>query len=106
MKCTGNTYGLKCEQSCGKCSGGVQCDYVTGSCPNGCDAGMYGYKCDLGKVIVKFNSTCFFFINVRFLFYFLSNKLGTKSMFMIYYRVDGIADSAFLLWLSIYFLLL
>ena len=74
MKCTGNTYGLKCEQSCGKCSGGVQCDYVTGSCPNGCDAGMYGYKCDLGKVIVKFNSTCFFLL--MYASYFISFQIN------------------------------
>ncbi|XP_078309456.1 uncharacterized protein LOC144617882 [Crassostrea virginica] len=46
-ECDGHTYGLGCKQSCGKCSGGVQCDHVTGSCPNGCDAGMYGDKCDI-----------------------------------------------------------
>ena len=54
-ECDGHTYGLECNQSCGKCRGGVQCDHVTGSCPNGCDAGMYGEKCDLGIVRVAFN---------------------------------------------------
>ncbi|XP_022300903.2 uncharacterized protein LOC111109108 [Crassostrea virginica] len=46
-ECDGHTYGVECKQSCGNCSGGVQCDHVTGSCPNGCDAGMYGDRCDL-----------------------------------------------------------
>ena len=35
---------------CGNCSGGVQCDHVTGTCPHGCDPGMRGDKCDLGNV--------------------------------------------------------
>ena len=56
-ECGGHTYGLECKQSCGNCSGGVQCDHVTGSCPKGCDAGLYGDKCDLGKVILNFKST-------------------------------------------------
>ena len=56
-ECDGHTYGLGCKQSCGKCSGGVQCDHVTGICPNGCDAGMYGDRCDLGKVRLYFKST-------------------------------------------------
>ena len=51
---------MECKQSCGNCSGGVQCDHVTGSCPNGCDAGMYGDKCDLGIVIVNFKFNYFF----------------------------------------------
>ena len=59
-ECDGHTYGLGCKQSCGKCSGGVQCDHVTGSCPNGCDAGMYGDKCDIGKVRFNFKSTTLF----------------------------------------------
>ena len=59
-ECDGHTYGLGCKQSCGKCSGGVQCDHVTGSCPNGCDAGKYGDKCDIGKVRFNFKSTTLF----------------------------------------------
>ena len=50
-ECDGHTYGLGCNQSCGNCSDGVQCDHVTGSCQNGCVAGMYGDRCDLGKVL-------------------------------------------------------
>ena len=30
---------------------------MTGSCPKGCDAGLYGDKCDFGKVILNFKST-------------------------------------------------
>ncbi|XP_078330537.1 uncharacterized protein LOC144624551 [Crassostrea virginica] len=44
--CNIYTYGSDCIH-CGNCSGGVQCNHVTGTCPNGCDAGIYGDKCDL-----------------------------------------------------------
>ncbi|XP_078329082.1 uncharacterized protein LOC111114425 isoform X2 [Crassostrea virginica] len=43
--CNAYTYGSNCIH-CGNCSGGVQCNHVTGTCPNGCDAGIYGDKCD------------------------------------------------------------
>nr|XP_022307845.1 multiple epidermal growth factor-like domains protein 10 [Crassostrea virginica] len=43
--CDVNTYGVDCKR-CGNCSGGAQCDHVTGTCPNGCDPGMYGDECD------------------------------------------------------------
>nr|XP_022304879.1 multiple epidermal growth factor-like domains protein 10 isoform X2 [Crassostrea virginica] len=43
--CDVYTYGLDCKR-CGNCSGGVQCDHVTGTCPNGCDPGMNGDECD------------------------------------------------------------
>ncbi|XP_078328532.1 uncharacterized protein LOC111111980 isoform X2 [Crassostrea virginica] len=43
--CDVYTYGVDCKR-CGNCSGGVQCDHVTGTCPNGCDPGMYGDECD------------------------------------------------------------
>ena len=50
-ECDGHTYGFGRNQSCGNCSGGVQCDHVTGRCQNGCVAGMYGDRCDLGIAI-------------------------------------------------------
>ena len=52
--CDVYTYGLDCER-CGNCSGDVQCDHVTGSCPKGCDAGIYGDKCDLGNMKIQFS---------------------------------------------------
>ena len=87
-ECAGHTYGLGCNQSCGNCSGGVQCDHVTGSCPNGCVAGMYGDKCDLGIVIVNFTPT-FFLSNLLIIFVF---KKMSKNIFMMWFRIDGIAD--------------
>ena len=48
------TYGPDCIY-CGNCSGGVQCNHVTGTCPKGCDSGIYGEKCDLGNVKIKFS---------------------------------------------------
>ena len=51
--CNVYTYGSDCIH-CGNCSGGVQCNHVTGTCRNGCDADIYGDKCDLGNVKIKF----------------------------------------------------
>ena len=56
--CNVYTYGSDCIH-CGNCSGGVQCNHVTGTCPNGCDAGMYGDKCDLGNMRIKFSFNIF-----------------------------------------------
>ena len=47
--CDVYTYGLNCNKRCGNCSGGVQCNHVTGTCPHGCDPGMHGNKCDKGN---------------------------------------------------------
>lgn len=47
--CDGNKYGLDCQESCGNCSGNVQCHHVNGTCLNGCDLGVYGVKCDTGN---------------------------------------------------------
>nr|XP_022326738.1 delta-like protein 1 isoform X2 [Crassostrea virginica] len=44
--CDAYTYGVDCKRY-GNCSGGVQCNKVTGSCQKGCKAGIYGDKCDL-----------------------------------------------------------
>ena len=49
IECDGNKYGLECKTSCNNCVRGEQCHHVTGSCPNGCDAGFHGGKCDKGK---------------------------------------------------------
>ena len=52
--CNIYTYGSECIH-CGNCSGGVQCNHVTGTCPNGCDAGIYGDKCDMGNLKIHFS---------------------------------------------------
>ena len=54
-ECGENTYGAECKQSCGNCSNGEQCHHVNGSCPSGCDAGVYGDKCDIGSTIIISN---------------------------------------------------
>lgn len=43
-----NTYGLECRTTCGHCRDRRQCQHVSGSCPNGCDRGVHGVKCDTG----------------------------------------------------------
>ena len=45
LECADNTYGRRCQQTCGNCSNGEQCHHVNGTCPSGCDAGAYGVKC-------------------------------------------------------------
>ena len=40
---------------CGNCSNGEPCYHVDGTCPNGCEAGMYGDRCDLGKIRITFS---------------------------------------------------
>ena len=47
-ECSENTYGVGCAESCGNCTNGEQCHHVNGNCPFGCDAGVYGIKCDQG----------------------------------------------------------
>ena len=39
---------------CGNCSNREPCHHVDGTCPHGCDAGMYGDKCDLGNKVCHF----------------------------------------------------
>lgn len=51
--CTDNKYGLECNSTCGKCLNGAQCNHVNGSCPIGCDAGVFGDKCDKRKINLK-----------------------------------------------------
>ena len=51
-ECEELTYGLDCNQTCGNCSKEEQCNRVNGSCLNGCDLGVYGDKCDRGKLII------------------------------------------------------
>ena len=45
---------MDCKR-CGNCSGGVQCDHMTGTCPNGCEPGVYRDECDRGNFRIKFS---------------------------------------------------
>ena len=56
-ECGDNTYGWRCQQTCGNCSNGEPCHHVNGTCPFGCDAGVYGKKCDIGSTISLSNVT-------------------------------------------------
>ena len=47
-ECDKHKYGLTCNQTCGSCYGGKQCDHVNGNCTDGCEAGFFGEKCDEG----------------------------------------------------------
>ena len=49
IECKQSTYGLECNNTCGNCRKGESCNHVNGSCLNGCDVGVYGDKCDIGK---------------------------------------------------------
>lgn len=48
--CTGGWYGINCSQQCvGHCRDGTTCNYLTGLCDRGCEAGWRGTRCDTGK---------------------------------------------------------
>lgn len=47
-ECLDQTYGQECQQICGNCKNKEPCHHVNGSCPDGCDNGYYGNKCNLG----------------------------------------------------------
>ena len=65
VECKDNTHGLGCIGLCGHCLYGDQCDHVNGSCPNGCDKGTYGDKCDKGLLIYICEFYSFVAANVK-----------------------------------------
>ena len=50
VECDGRKYGMECSQMCGKCYRSEQCHHLNGSCPNGCDVGIFGENCVTGFV--------------------------------------------------------
>lgn len=44
---------MECKQMCGRCYGNEQCHHVKGTCPNGCDAGVYEPYCKTGELVIK-----------------------------------------------------
>ena len=87
--CNVYTYGSDCI-SCGNCSGGVQCNHVTGTCPNGCDAGMYGDKCDLGNMRIKFSFNIFYIKFVIFKPFSTENlKFNFYNALTLKYQLDN-----------------
>ena len=107
--CNVYTYGSDCIY-CGNCSGGVQCNHVTGTCPNGCDAGIYGDKCDLGNVQIKFSfnkrisafnvKLCFFSTNcifsmkqLKILLQENTHSIAFKNVIALYYFILPILTS-------------
>ena len=61
-ECSEDTYGGGGKESCGNCSNREQCHHVNGNCPFGCDAGVYGIKCDQGIqwCLLRWNSIMFY----------------------------------------------
>lgn len=49
--CTGGSYGIHCNETCGHCLQGSQCSSINGSCPHGCDSGYTGDLCTKSKYI-------------------------------------------------------
>lgn len=54
-ECSGHTYGLECSRICGNCRDWEECDYLNGSCPNGCNKGTMGIKCDIDMTLLFHN---------------------------------------------------
>ena len=72
IECKDNTYGMECTKVCGNCLNGEQCNHVNGSCPDGCDKGTHGDKCDIGWYY------CYFYHPVLWMYeviYFSISKL-------------------------------
>ncbi|KAF4525110.1 hypothetical protein B566_EDAN006333, partial [Ephemera danica] len=47
MKCDVGYYGIGCWRKCSeKCKDEETCDSINGQCPNGCEEGFIGEKCD------------------------------------------------------------
>ena len=51
IECGDKTYGAECKEPCGNCKNMEPCHHVDGSCPSGCDAGVYGKTCVIGSTI-------------------------------------------------------
>jgi hypothetical protein len=55
--CDAHTFGVRCSSSCGNCSRGDICHHTNGTCPRGCDVGVYGERCQERKFLQnQFNS--------------------------------------------------
>ena len=68
-ECADNTYGPQCSERCGQCRDKEQCNFVDGSCQNGCEKGKQGAKCERGE---SWTDMCIFF----YFFFFLAVVIG------------------------------
>lgn len=53
LVCAKNLYGPRCALTCGSCSNKETCHNIDGTCPHGCDDGVYGEQCQKGKQFRK-----------------------------------------------------
>lgn len=66
LVCLNGIFGEECKFICGYCYGNIVCDYVNGSCVNGCVLGWIGVICNESEcfielfVIENFNNVYFF----------------------------------------------
>ena len=50
-------WGENCNEVCGFCKNGADCDKSTGACPAGCSAGYRTTKCTVGEFGLRFTVT-------------------------------------------------
>ena len=75
---------------CGNCRNGEPCHHVDGTCPHGCDAGMYGDKCDLGNMSIKFSNDIFYIKFVIFKLLSTENlKCNLYNALTLKYQLDN-----------------
>lgn len=48
-ECKEGKFGQNCKHSCGHCLNNEQCNYINGTCPDGCDLGFQGSNCRQGN---------------------------------------------------------
>ena len=60
-ECPMGLYGPNCQNNCSLyCAVSKQCDFVTGECIGGCQAGWKGSKCDESKAGINLVGECMF----------------------------------------------
>lgn len=56
LECYGGKFGQNCSSICGHCLGKKQCNFINGTCFNGCDEGYHGSYCTKG--MNKYHGYC------------------------------------------------
>jgi hypothetical protein len=63
--CNEQKYGLACSLPCGNCTDGETCNHVNGTCPRGCDVGVYGEECQTREFSFYINYPLFFWVHAN-----------------------------------------
>lgn len=79
LECQENTYGLRCNETCGHCLNGSSCSPVNGTCEFGCNAGYRNSLCKEGDFYIIFKQ--YFFFCIGKLQFILQDSFIIKFLF-------------------------